>query len=471
VKDTLSIVSNSNGQTSPSPIWEQQADNNWYQYGTGGSWNLAASLLIHPFITSANSQAIITPSALTICSGNAIEFDAAGSTYEDTLLWHFPGGLPSFVPSDPTVSVTYPTPGTYEAVLYTVGGGCMLYDSAYVTITVNATPVVNISGTSEICNGESTVLTASGATSYTWSPPTGLSATTGNTVTANPTSTTTYSVTGTFGSCSNTSVISVVVGQSPVPLIGVTDTAYGCPTAVSFDGSNSTGASSFVWTFPGGTPATSNASSATVSFSQDQTGVAVQLVTANDCGTDSTILVMNIETAGPVPVIELVDSTYGCPTVVSFDGINSSWAGSYHWTFPGGTPATSDDPAVTVSFGNDTTGIAIGLTTTNDCGTDSTVLVIDIETSCGTNGIDEDELVFTVSYNASSGTVFVTSSNGIAQQTTARVLNELGQVLTQETAAGQQQTLAIPLQQLAAGMYFVHLESNGSGQLVKFTVH
>src|SRR5690606_33320008 len=39
-KDTLSIVSNSAGQTTPSAIWEKQSDNSWYQYGTAGSWNL-----------------------------------------------------------------------------------------------------------------------------------------------------------------------------------------------------------------------------------------------------------------------------------------------------------------------------------------------------------------------------------------------------------------------------------------------
>lgn len=49
-RDVLSIVSNSAGETSPSAIWEKQADNNWYHYTTAGSWNLSASLLIHPLV-------------------------------------------------------------------------------------------------------------------------------------------------------------------------------------------------------------------------------------------------------------------------------------------------------------------------------------------------------------------------------------------------------------------------------------
>src|SRR3989344_3717371 len=266
VKDTLSVVSNAAGQTTPSAIWEQQSDNLWYQYTTAGSWNLSASLFVHPFLTDANSVANITPSALTICSGNAVDFDAAGSTYEDTLLWYFPGGTPTVVPSAPTASVTYANTGTYDAILYTIGGGCSLFDSAFVTITVNPSPTVNVSGSAEICNGSSTVLTASGATSYTWAPPAGLSATTGAVVTANPTTNTTYSITGTLGSCSNSSYISIEVDDPPVALITFADSTIGCPTVVSFDGSNSSDVTDFSWTFPGGTPATSNTSTPSVDF-------------------------------------------------------------------------------------------------------------------------------------------------------------------------------------------------------------
>jgi len=55
-----------------------------------------------------------------------------------------------------------------------------------------------------ICNGNSTTLTANGANSYSWLPTTGLSSSTSAIVTANPTTTTTYTVTGTFNGCSGT---------------------------------------------------------------------------------------------------------------------------------------------------------------------------------------------------------------------------------------------------------------------------
>ncbi len=48
--------------------------------------------------------------------------------------------------------------------------------------------------TSDVCSCQSSILTASGASAYTWSPSAGLSTTTGSSVIANPTVTTTYTV-------------------------------------------------------------------------------------------------------------------------------------------------------------------------------------------------------------------------------------------------------------------------------------
>ncbi|HRD80047.1 MAG TPA: hypothetical protein PLL53_04750, partial [Saprospiraceae bacterium] len=69
-----------------------------------------------------------------------------------------------------------------------------------------------------ICNpgGTAVSLMASGANTYSWAPSTGLSATTGATVSANPSATTTYTVTGTDGNgCVNTAMVTVTVGNKP----------------------------------------------------------------------------------------------------------------------------------------------------------------------------------------------------------------------------------------------------------------
>jgi hypothetical protein len=76
-----------------------------------------------------------------------------------------------------------------------------------------------------ICAGSGVNLKAIGATSYTWTPSTGLSTTTGDSVVAYPIITTIYTVTGT-GSGSGSTTDTVIVNHSPgKPVITEHDTA------------------------------------------------------------------------------------------------------------------------------------------------------------------------------------------------------------------------------------------------------
>ncbi|WP_161888708.1 Ig-like domain-containing protein [Pontibacter russatus] len=93
------------------------------------------------------------------------------------------------------------------------------------TVTVKPQPVLTISSDSPggICPEESAVLTASGADSYEWSPSAGLSATSGASVTAKPTITTTYTVIGTTNGCeSEPNTVTVTV--NPLPDVTITPT-------------------------------------------------------------------------------------------------------------------------------------------------------------------------------------------------------------------------------------------------------
>lgn len=286
-KDSLSIVSNTNGQSTGYPIWEQWSDNSWHQYGTGGSWSINASLVIHPFLTNQPAEATFTQSATSICTGESINFDATGSTFQDTLLWVFPGGTPSIVPSNPTPTIFFNTPGTRTVKLYVIGGGCSELDSAQITITVNPAPVVSITTSDiEICPSQSAVLTASGASSYTWSPASSLSSPTGSVVTATPSSTTTYNVTGTTGLCSGYSSIEIKVLDTPIANVTHSSTSILCNDSVNYDASTSDHVSNFLWSFQGGNPAGSNASGVTVFYTSTGT-FTTTLTVSNVCGADS----------------------------------------------------------------------------------------------------------------------------------------------------------------------------------------
>lgn len=287
-KDTLSIVSNVHLQTVPSAIWEQQADNSWHQYTTAGSWNLSASLFVHPYLTNAPTVATFTQSATSICQGNSITYNAAGSTFEDLIQWDLPGSSPGFSNSvNPTV--IYNTPGTYLTKLYVIGGGCSDVDSAEITITILANPAVSISASSPvICPGGSTTLTASGgSTSYIWTPSTGLSGTTGAVVTSTPTSSITYNAQGTGANgCVTNSTISIDVDSPPVAAVVISDSMICIGQTILFDGSSSSNATSFIWSFPGGTPSSSTSSSPVITYSSPGTFTAT-LTVSNSCGADS----------------------------------------------------------------------------------------------------------------------------------------------------------------------------------------
>ena len=103
-----------------------------------------------------------------------------------------------------------------------VGSGCYSAPSI-VTATVTPAPALNITpgSTPSYCNTGSVVLNATGDPSwvnFSWSPATGLSGTTGATVTASPSVTTTYILTaddGISGGCVDTASITVTVNSGP----------------------------------------------------------------------------------------------------------------------------------------------------------------------------------------------------------------------------------------------------------------
>lgn len=116
---------------------------------------------------------------------------------------------------------TYTTPVLTTTTYYRAVLSCFysgLTDSASVKITINPLPVITVTpdGGAICATGTGIDMTASGGVSYTWSPASGLSTTTGPLVTANPPATTIYTVTGTDANgCVNTHASTVTVTNAP----------------------------------------------------------------------------------------------------------------------------------------------------------------------------------------------------------------------------------------------------------------
>ncbi len=143
---------------------------------------------------------------------------------------------------------------TYFVRVYNHGSSLpstTIFSICVTTPCIAPNTTVNPSAAS-ICAGSSTTLTASGASSYSWSSAVGLNTTTGAAVTANPTTTTTYTVTGTTNGCDGTQVITVTVVPTPTPTITQVGFLLTSSTAPNYqwylDGVLIPGANSQNWT-------------------------------------------------------------------------------------------------------------------------------------------------------------------------------------------------------------------------------
>jgi gliding motility-associated-like protein len=149
-----------------------------------------------------NPTVSITPSAAQICAGSSTTITAGGAS---TYSWSGGLGTSAAQTVSPGSTTTYTVTGTNAQ-------GCT--GTASVTVTVNSNPVVIITPNSQaICDGDSGIITATGAGSYIWSGGLGTSAS----QTIAPAVTTTYTVTGTdINGCSGTANAIVTVHPNPV---------------------------------------------------------------------------------------------------------------------------------------------------------------------------------------------------------------------------------------------------------------
>ncbi|MBN2669946.1 MAG: immunoglobulin domain-containing protein, partial [Bacteroidales bacterium] len=225
-----------------------------------------------------------------------------------------------------------------------VSGACNVSSSVAVD-EIGAPTVTVIADETNICNGSSTTLTASGATSYVWSPATGLSGTTGDLVTATPTVNTTYNVTGTTGGCSSSASVTIsvtdntVITSQPVGTTLCEGEAY--TLSVSATGSNL----NYQWQLDGTNIGTNNSDYVISSATISSAGAYVCIV-SGDCGsvTSSSVdVLVNLATAIST---QPTDQTICEGEDVSFTVVASGVNLTYQWVKDGvnvGTNANSYD--------------------------------------------------------------------------------------------------------------------------------
>ncbi len=180
----------------------------------------------------------------TICVGSLNSFSITPVAGSSSYTWTLPSGWTGTSTTN-SINATASTSGGNISV--TANNTCgTSTPQVTTTITVNPIPTITFSPASpSICFGSSTNITASGASTYSWSPAIGLSTTTGTTVTANPSTTTTYMVTGTTASgCTNIAAVEVSVNPIPIAAGGNHSVILNCGTcggSINANGLNSSG--------------------------------------------------------------------------------------------------------------------------------------------------------------------------------------------------------------------------------------
>ncbi len=166
----------------------------------------------NPISITINTNPTTTTSGNTpLCAGNNLTLTATGGAqYQWT-------GPASFSSATATVSINDVQPvqsGKYY-VSVTSTAGCMNMDS--VMVTVHPAPLAAAGPSiSDICQGDTVQLTASGGIDYQWLPATGLSSAGIATPIASPKDTLNYAVVVYNGfSCSDTAIVTVNVAQKP----------------------------------------------------------------------------------------------------------------------------------------------------------------------------------------------------------------------------------------------------------------
>ncbi len=154
-----------------------------------------------------NNNPNVTVNSGAMCFGTSFALTAGGAL---NYVW-----TPATDLSATTGTTVTATPGS--TAVFTVEGtdanGCS--STANATVTVNSLPNVAVNSET-MCLGETSILNASGAVNYVWTPATSLSATIGSSVISSATVTTNYTVTGTDANgCIDDAVSTVTISPNP----------------------------------------------------------------------------------------------------------------------------------------------------------------------------------------------------------------------------------------------------------------
>jgi gliding motility-associated-like protein len=278
----------------------------------------------------------ITPSLSAICAGESQTLTTIGA---GPFAWTASSGPNP--PNSPSIVVTPSTSTTYTVLSGT--GACTT--QAVATISVGATPPINITPSNTIiCLGENVLLSSTGTGPYTWTASAGSNPASAANVTVTPNVTTTYTVLSGTGACTAQAVATVSIAPTLSVNITPSNTTI-CLGAYSV--LSSSGAGPFTWTASSGISLPSVAS-VTVSPSSNTTYTVLLGTGACTAQAVATVSIAPALTINITPSVATICG--GQTTTLSCNG-----AGPFAWTASSGVNPTASatvfvSPTVTSTY-------------------------------------------------------------------------------------------------------------------------
>ncbi len=287
----------------------------------------------------------LVPSTSTICVGASANITGSSTTTPVSYSWSN-GAITASITTSPTLTTVY------TLTVTNLSNGCI--NTASTTINVNALPNVLVTSAT-LCAGTSTLLTASGATTYSWN-----TAAITATISVNPTSLTIYTVTGTTLGCSTTKTTSVFVNTTPTVSAGANVTLTCVSPTTTLNGNGS--ATSYTWS-GAGIVSGGNTPTATVGSA----GVYTLVGTANGCSSNSSTV--TVSNSVGVPSITITPTSTICLGSTIILNVNAATTNTVLWSNALTTNSISVSPTVTTNYS------VVVTNTLNGCQTSGNVLV------------------------------------------------------------------------------------------------
>lgn len=343
------------------------AQNPTYTYTVNGVYDVTltvfnqcgSSTVTYPVEISEIPFVNFTANVTTGCQPQTITYNNLSSNAV-SYLWSFPGGTPNVSTQQHPV-VTYSTPGTYNVSLEATNnaGTNTLVKSDYITISPSPTASFTIAA-----NGPQVTFTNTGqnGTSFSWSFGDGNTSTQTNpvhTYTDNGVYTITETVTNACGSVSSTQ--SITIAQPPTATFtSAMPSPFCAGQSANFTSNSAYSPTSYLWTFEGGTPATSTEANPEVMYNSAGT-FDVTLVVSNSNGSTQSFAADAVVVQDK-PVVAF--TALGDGLDVAFTQAIQNGTG-FTWTFGDGQSSSTSNPVH--HYGAEGT-YTVSLSDSNICG-------------------------------------------------------------------------------------------------------